>query len=128
MAVSQIEISASGRRRRVPAVEVNGRYVIAKGTWIKTASVQDEDWLERAVEDPRACVDRLKNGGASDLKASIFSFAQRVPDTNPRYSFAMEWESIAAVRLDDPKAWWEKLPQETRKNVRRAAKRGVVVT
>ncbi len=40
----------------------------------------------------------------------------------------MEWESLAAIRLTSFKEWWEKLPQETRKNVRRSQKRGVVVT
>jgi hypothetical protein len=39
----------------------------------------------------------------------------------------VEWESIAAVRLTSFQEWWEGLPQETRKNVRRAQKRGVVV-
>ena len=40
----------------------------------------------------------------------------------------MEWESLAAVRVTSFKEWWEKLPQEARKNVRRSRKRGVTVT
>ena len=47
--------------------------------------------------------------------------------TNPKYSYPMEEDSIAAIRLSSFKNWWEKLPQETRKNVRRSQKRGVVV-
>jgi hypothetical protein len=40
----------------------------------------------------------------------------------------MDWDNVAAIRLDNPEDWWEnRLPQETRKNVRRSAKRGVVV-
>jgi hypothetical protein len=39
----------------------------------------------------------------------------------------MEWDSIAAVRLTTYQEWWDSLPQETRKNVRRGQKRGVIV-
>ena len=39
----------------------------------------------------------------------------------------MEWSSGAVVRLTSFKDWWDSLPQETRKNVRRSQKRGVVV-
>src|SRR5438046_10077736 len=39
----------------------------------------------------------------------------------------MERDSVAAIRLTSFKQWWEKLPQESRKNVRRARKRGVTV-
>jgi ribosomal protein S18 acetylase RimI-like enzyme len=40
----------------------------------------------------------------------------------------MEWESVAAVSLVSFKEWWQALPQETRKNVRRSQKRGVVIS
>ena len=40
----------------------------------------------------------------------------------------MELDSLAVVRTTDYTAWWEGLSQETRKNVRRAQKRGVEVS
>ena len=39
----------------------------------------------------------------------------------------MEWDSIAALRANSFREWWEKLPQEGRKNVRRSQKRGVAI-
>jgi hypothetical protein len=57
----------------------------------------------------------------------MFTFSQKLPNTQPRHDYPMEWDSIAAVRTDNFKRWWDALPQETRKNVRRAQKRGVVV-
>ena len=39
----------------------------------------------------------------------------------------MEWESVAAIELISFKGWWDGLPQEARKNVRRSQKRGVVI-
>ena len=40
----------------------------------------------------------------------------------------MEFESIAAIHITSFKDWWDKLPQVTRKNVRRSEKRGVVAS
>jgi len=128
MASHDLVISVKGKRVRVPALEIHGRHVVANGRWIKTASVHDEGWLERAVEDPQPYIDGLTARGSNRLKADIFTFVQRLPDVTPRCSYPMEWDNVAAIPLDDPNAWWESLPQETRKNVRRSAKRGVVVS
>lgn len=123
----QVAIIVSGERTQVPAIEVHGRHVITSGRWIKTAMVHDEGWLERPVEDPQTYIDRLTSHERPPFQADIFTFAQRLPDVTPQYSFPMQWDNVAAIRLDDPAAWWESLPQETRKNVRRSAKRGVSV-
>src|SRR5690606_11595527 len=46
----------------------------------------------------------------------------------PRYPFRVEWENWAVIPVRTYEDWWEgRLPQETRKNVRRAQKRGVEV-
>jgi Acetyltransferase (GNAT) domain len=126
MAAQDLAISVKGKWLHVPALEVNGRHIVATGGWIGTASVHDEGWLEHPIEDPQPYVDALR--GSRDLKADIFTFAQRLPDLEPRYSFPMEWDNVAAIPLFDPGAWWQGLPQVARKNVRRAEKRGVTVS
>lgn len=109
----------------VPSVRISDRTVIAPGRWLKLAAVSDEDLVEgETVPDPASFVTRLK---ASGLKADVFTFAQKPPDTTPRYDYHFEWDNWAAIPTNDYNEWWEKrLPQESRKNVRRAAKRGVV--
>ena len=116
-----------GEWRSVPALNINGVNIIAGGSWLKIASVHDEEWLERALQDPEGCVQTLKKGKVRGWKPDIFVFAQRVPETTPKYSYPMEFGSIAAIRLTTFEEWWEKLPQVTRKNVRRSEKRGVEV-
>jgi hypothetical protein len=113
---------------KVPALEVNGTTLIVRGKRIKLATVQDEAWLDTELEDPEACVRALKEQRRGGLRADIFTFTQKLPSTRPKYKYPMEQDSIAATRTADFKAWWEKLPQETRKNVRRSQKRGVVIT
>ena len=122
-----IEIRVKGRRITVPALDVNGNTVIVKGKLLKVAVVYEEDWLESELEDPEQYVKKLKDSGSHPVKADIFAFTQKLPATRPKYSYHVEWESVAAVHLTSFKEWWEGLSRETRKNVRRSQKRGVVV-
>lgn len=122
-----IEISVKGKWIKVPALRVEGKSLITKGKWLKTAIVEAEEWLETETRNPAQCVESLKQAPRA-LRADIFTFTQKVPDVTPKHEYHTEWDSIAAVRTSDFKGWWESLPQETRKNVRRAQKRGVVIT
>jgi len=77
------------------------------------------------VADPVAVLKGMK---MSRLRADILTFAQKLPETTPKYDYPFQWESCAVVSTTCFSDWWEKrLPQETRKNVRRAARRGVIV-
>jgi hypothetical protein len=123
----RIEISVKGEWITVPSMGFAGKAVIAKGKWIRIAEVHDEQWLETELEDPQGCIEKLKERESHGLRADIFTFSQKPSSNIPKYPYPMEADSIAAIRLGSFKDWWEKLPQETRKNVRRAQKRGVVV-
>jgi hypothetical protein len=122
-----VEIRVRGRWVTEPVVDVNGMKLIATGKWFRTARVRGEEMMENELENPELCLRKLRDGGNRVLKADIFSFTQKIPATRPKHPYCMEWESVAAIRLVSFKEWWENLPQETRKNVRRSAKRGVVV-
>jgi hypothetical protein len=122
-----IEIAIKGKWITVPALEVNGKNIVVGGKWIRIARVEAEEWLESELEDPQRCVQVLKQQRSADLQADILSFAQKPPDIHRKYQFPVEWDSVAAICLTSFQEWWDGLPQETRKNVRRAQKRGVVV-
>ena len=125
MAATQIEIRVRGKNTMVPSAEVDGRTVIVTGGWIKTASIRDEHFTAAPpITDPEKFIAALKQSG---LKADVLTFFQRPPDLQPKFSVPVEWENYAAVPISTFEAWWEKLPQESRKNTRRAAKRGVEV-
>src|SRR5437870_1118072 len=128
MGCNTVEISVRGKWTTVPAMDINGKTVIVTGRLIKMASIHDEDWLDCELEDPEECISRLMERASHGLKADIFTFAQKLPATIPQYPYPLEWDSVATIRLNNPKDWWEnRLPQETRKNVRRSARRGVVI-
>jgi hypothetical protein len=127
MANQNIEISVKGKWFHVPALNVDGKDIILRGNWVKVALIHAEEWLETDVQDPALCVKALKHEDSDGLRADIFTFSQKLPATSPKYSYFMERDSVAAIHLTTLKNWWDNLPQETRKNVRRAEKRGVVV-
>jgi hypothetical protein len=123
---NSIEISVRGRWVRVRALDVNGQTAVITGRWIKIATVHDEEWLEGELIDPQACVNQLREQ-PSGIRPDLFSFTQKVSATVPRHLFPMEWDSLAAARINTWQKWWEQLPRETRKNVRRSEKRGVKI-
>src|SRR5688572_7164451 len=127
MSVKYVDRFDNGNWITVPSVEIEGFTSIITGRWIKQAILDAEDCNERELPDPRAFIEQLQQHRRNGFAADIFTFAQKLPYTARKYSYAMEGESIAAIRLTTFTDWWDGLPQESRKNVRRAAKRGVEI-
>ena len=125
MALKQVEVRVAGKNIFVPAAEICGQTVIVKGGGIKVASVLDDQVTPgELVKDPKTFVPALKQSG---LKADVLTFFQRPPDVVPKFDHHFEWDNYAVVDTAKFEEWWEKLPQEARKNTRRSAKRGVTV-
>jgi hypothetical protein len=117
-----VEISIRGKWVNVPAVRCGDCTIIVTGGSIKIAKVNDEAWIEAELTDPDRCIQILR---ASGQRCDILTFSQLPPGRAPEFDYYEEPDSIAAIRLTSFKEWWEGLPQETRKNARRAEKRGV---
>jgi hypothetical protein len=125
MGTEHEEIRIRGQNMLVPAIRICDKVTIVTGRFIKLAQVKDEELVEgEVVAIPERFVSLLKQSG---LHADIFTFAERPPQTTPRFDYHVEWDNWAAVRITTFREWWEGLPQESRKNVRRAERRGVVV-
>ncbi|MEO5957483.1 MAG: hypothetical protein ABIZ49_09900 [Opitutaceae bacterium] len=119
------EIRVKGKDTNVPSVRIGRCTVLSTGRWLRHARLFDEELVERAdLLHPDAIVPALRR---SPLKADIFSFSQRVPDTTPHFPYALEWDNWAVAPTTSFQTWWDALPQESRKNARQAEKRGVVV-
>ena len=104
---------------------VEGREVVAVGRWLRIATLRDEEWLEgEPVADPTQFVKALR---ASGLPADIFAFSGPIDATPVDDDGQFELDNAAVIRTDDDKAWWQALPQETRKYTRQAAKKGIEI-
>lgn len=128
MTAETIEISVKGKWLTVPAIGIEGKKIVVKGRFLRTATVEGEEWMETELQDPELCSAVLKQQTSPNLRADILTFSQKVPDTQPKYSYPMDWESVAAASTFSYDDWWKGLPQETRKNVRKSQKSGVVVS
>lgn len=122
--IDQISINVRGRTVSVPCLRVGDLSIVKTGKFLKTATVHDQEWqADPNVRDPGAVIEAMSR---NQFRADIFSFFQTVFETTPQYSYPMDWDNVAVVKLTDFNAWWKALPQESRKNVRRGEKRGVV--
>ncbi len=126
MNLGKIEISVRGRPVLVPAIRVEKEIIHVVGKWLKIASVIDEEWHGGdAINDPAEAIRQIQVSG---LKTDLFTFCQKLPSRAMKYNYPHIFENVAAISTVNYDDWWEnKLPQETRKNVRRSKKRGVVV-
>jgi hypothetical protein len=117
------EILINGKALRINSLEHEGVKLIIEGNLIKTAKLLEE-WYDDVLE-PESIIRVLK-----DLpeKPDIFTFWQRLPATEPKYQYYVEWESVAAIPIKSYKQWWEKqISSKTRNMVRKAEKSGVII-
>jgi hypothetical protein len=107
------------------SADICERPVIVVGTWVKIASVVDEELLDaESVDDPERFLRELRGSG---LAADILTFAQRVPDVQPRYQYRLEWDNFAAIPISSYANWEKRVEPDVRKAVKRAKREGIVV-
>jgi hypothetical protein len=124
MSIELFEFTEGGKTVRAPSTRIDGRVVLARGRWIKTAEIHDEFWLEGpAVGDPGPFLAELKRSG---LGADLFTFAERIPQTRPGHPYHVEWDNVAAIPIISYQDWWAGLSTDMRKDIKRAAQREVV--
>jgi hypothetical protein len=107
------------------ATEITACPIVVSGRWLKIAALKDEDLVEGdPVADPGAFVSRLV---AARVKADVFTFAQKLPDTEPRHPYRLEWDNLAVIPITTYADWWERrVESSVRRAVRKGAKMGVV--
>lgn len=124
MAAKLVEVKVKGKKTKVPAFDIDDLTVVVVGKALRKAAIFDEEWLEGPlVDDPERFIERLKQ---AHLKADLFTFAQKIPDVKPRYQYPMEWENFAVIPIARYQDWWAQVSNDMRKDVKRAAARGVV--
>src|SRR4051794_40773781 len=102
---------------------IQGLDISVSGSWLKTAYLT-EDWYED-VDEPGSLIAAIVKSG---LKADVFTFWQRLPHTEPRYSYAMHWDTIAVLPITTYAAWVKsQINDKTRNMIVKARKKGIVV-
>jgi len=102
-------------------IELGANTIELKGRFIKTAQIWRE-W-DVDVDDPEAIVRAIADSG---IRADLFTFAQRLPHTKPRFPYHMEMDNVAAIPISTYEEWWEnQVNRRVRLKVRKSVREGV---
>jgi len=115
------KVRLNGRNVRRHEVEINGQtFSISEGA-LRFAALEDE--LFEGLKDPEMAIAHL---GRARPRPDIFTFCQRIPQVEPRYSFPMAFESLAVLPISTYDHWWSKQQSRASRNkVRKSQKAGV---
>ena len=117
------ETVLNGQRTQLECLEIGGQtFAISRG--VLTTITLDDEWFNE-VHDPAAVVEALR--ADRSLGADLFSFCQRLPNTEPLFLYPHEPESIAALPIQTYDSWWASLEGTTRTQIRKTHKLGVDV-
>lgn len=117
------ELMVDGQAIKVNLWHVGDKKIVSLDSFVRTARIEEEEYED--VENPEAIIDALTK---TNPKPDIFTFVQRLPETEPKYGYYREWESIAAIPITTYDHWLKKQVDPTARNkVRKAQKAGVIV-
>jgi hypothetical protein len=123
MSVFTKEALIDGKLTRLTCLEVGGQTYSQSQGLVRVIHIEEE-WYDDVL-DPEAVIGVLKQ---SSVNADIFTFWQRLPQTQPQFDYHMEWERIAVLPVTSFDHWWNKqIKAVTRNLVRKAEKKGVEV-
>ncbi len=119
--LSEDEISINSKWVKVPAINIEEKRIVKVGRFYKTAMPKDQ-WFED-IEDPESLIKKIKK---SRMKADIFMFWQKLPETAPKFNYFHELFSLATLVVEDYDHWWNnQINSKTRNMVRKAEKNKV---
>jgi hypothetical protein len=99
-----------------------GQKLKVSGQLLRVARL-DADKFQFLEGDPALVLEGLQG---CKTRVDIFTFIQRLPETEPKFDYPMEWDNFAALSLTTFDEWWEKqLGFKARNKAKQAEKKGV---
>jgi hypothetical protein len=117
------QVAMKGLQVKIKTIDV-GEFTIAISGWLlRIASIKDEPWQTNCVSDPNPIIAALK---ATKPCPDIFTFSQRLPDTETKHDFYFEYDNVAAIRISSYENWLKhQIKPNARNKVRKAEKNGI---
>lgn len=104
-------------------IEVCGSEIIVEGQILRIGHLHGDRY--RFLDDPAAVVNGLR---ACGTRVDLFTFAQRLPDTEPKFPHAFEWDNLAVLPVTTFENWWtHQIGFKARNKAKQAEKKGVVL-
>jgi hypothetical protein len=100
---------------------VCGKEVRVRGRLVRIARLDGDKHV--FPDDPEATIAGLRKSG---VRADIFTFMQKLPDTEPKYSYPVEYDNLAVLPVSTFEHWWDhQIRSYPRNRARQAEKKGV---
>ena len=104
-------------------INVAGRDIKVTGRVIRTARLDADKY--HFIEEPESILDELRR---SRERIDLFTFMQRLPYTEPKYAYPMEFDNLAALHITTFEKWWnQQIGFKARNKARQAEKKGVIL-
>ncbi len=105
-------------------MRVENKEIKVSGGFVRIARL-DAD-MYQFLNDPVATIEALRD---VNRRIDLFTFTQTLVDTNPKYSYPMEWENLAVLPVSTFEEWWEKqIGFKARNKAKQAEKKGVTIS
>lgn len=105
-------------------MRVCGKEIKVTGRLVRVARL-DADKFQFVEEDPELILRELRS---AESRVDLFTFIQRLPNTEPKFAYPMEWDNFAAISISSFDEWWMKqLGFKARNKAKQAEKKGVVI-
>jgi len=105
------------------SIVVRGHEIKIQGRLIRVVGLSADTF--EFWDDSIAALTELRQLG---VEADLVTFMQRLPDTDPKYDFPMEWDNLAVLPVSTFEHWWTKqLGFKARNKAKQAEKKGVVI-
>jgi hypothetical protein len=102
-------------------LKVCGKEIRIKGALLRVGFLDGEGF--QFFEEPERALESLR---ASGQRIDLFTFIQRISQTQPKYGFPMEWDNLAVLPVSSFDHWISKqINFKVRNKVRKAIKAGV---
>jgi hypothetical protein len=99
------------------------RDIQVQGRLVRIARLNGDKY--KFLEDPEPVLAELAKSAA---RVDLFTFMQKLPDTEPKYSYPMEWDNLAVLKVSTFDDWWtDRIGFKARNKAKQASKKGVVI-
>ena len=104
-------------------LNVHGADIRIEGRLIRVARLEREKY--EALNDPESVLEGLRNSG---MRIDLFTFIQALPETQPKYTYPMEWDNLAVLPVSTFDEWYNhQIRFPPRGRIRQAERKGVTV-
>jgi len=104
-------------------INIRENEIRVEGRVLRIGRLEAEGYL--FLDEPEPVLEELRQRGTG---VDLFTFVQRLPETSQRFSYPMEWDNFAALRLTTFDEWWNKqIGFKARNKAKQSEKKGIVV-